>query len=100
MLSLPALFTALFLYLCLLFAIACLTERGKIPPALARHPLTYVLKEPGQGTGLGLPLVYTFVKDHDGYTDITSPDTGGTLVRMRFRSAQSGESGREATAQL
>jgi len=44
----------------------------------------FTTKDPGEGTGLGLPLVYNIVKEHDGYIDISSPDTGGTLVRLRF----------------
>ena len=44
----------------------------------------FTTKEPGQGTGLGLPLVFNIVKDHDGHIDISSPDSGGTLVRLRF----------------
>lgn len=43
MLSLPALFLAIFSYLCLLFLIAYATERGRIPSAVAGHPVTYVL---------------------------------------------------------
>jgi signal transduction histidine kinase/Na+/proline symporter len=59
----------------------------------------FTTKEPGQGTGLGLPLVYNIVKDHDGHIDISSPDTGGTVVRLRFPLVDIDKSGRAPSAQ-
>jgi signal transduction histidine kinase len=44
----------------------------------------FTTKEPGEGTGLGLPLAYNIVREHDGHINISSPETGGTLVRIRF----------------
>ncbi len=41
----------------------------------------YTTKPPGQGTGLGLPLVYNIVTDHGGEFAITA-DAGGTTVRL------------------
>mgnify|MGYP002737639961 CR=1 FL=1 len=35
-------------------------------------------KPPGKGTGLGLPLVYSIVAEHDGQIDIESPPAGQT----------------------
>lgn len=58
----------------------------------------FTTKEPGEGTGLGLPLVYNIVKDHEGYIDIASPETGGTLVRIRFAEARSGQSSHDTAA--
>lgn len=59
----------------------------------------FTTKEPGEGTGLGLPLVYNIVKEHDGYIDISSPDTGGALVRIRFPVSKSGQSTGETAVQ-
>lgn len=39
-------------------------------------------KPPGQGTGLGLSMVYGLVKQSGGYMDITSQDAKGTSVRI------------------
>ena len=60
----------------------------------------FTTKEPGEGTGLGLPLVYNIVKEHDGYIDIDSPDSGGTVVRMWFPPVRSGQSASEAATQI
>ncbi len=48
----------------------------------------FTTKEPGEGTGLGLSMVYSIVTDHNGLVDITSPvDTHrgtGTRFTLRF----------------
>ncbi len=59
----------------------------------------FTTKEPGEGTGLGLPLVYNIVKDHEGHIDVSSPETGGTLVRMRIPEARAAASVPETAAQ-
>ena len=47
----------------------------------------FTTKEAGEGTGLGLSLVFSIVEDLGGDIDIISPaneDTGGTRVLLRF----------------
>ena len=47
----------------------------------------FTTKEAGEGTGLGLSLVFSIIEDLGGDIDIISPeneDTGGTRVLLRF----------------
>ncbi|MEX0731900.1 MAG: ATP-binding protein [Aquisalimonadaceae bacterium] len=46
----------------------------------------FTTKQPGQGTGLGLPLVYNIIRDCGGQLDITSNDSG-TAVTLRLQPA-------------
>jgi signal transduction histidine kinase/ActR/RegA family two-component response regulator len=39
-------------------------------------------KEPGKGTGLGLPQVYGIVKQHEGYIDVESQEDEGTTFTV------------------
>ncbi|NIB42901.1 histidine kinase [Pseudomaricurvus alkylphenolicus] len=39
----------------------------------------FTSKDPGEGTGLGLAMVYSIVEDHEGHLDILSPAPGQTL---------------------
>ncbi len=41
-------------------------------------------KPPGQGTGLGLALVYRIVKEHEGEVDVASEDGRGTTVQVHL----------------
>src|SRR5262249_29144788 len=42
----------------------------------------YTTKEVGQGTGLGLPMVFGIVQGHQGYLTIDSAPRQGTSVRL------------------
>ncbi len=52
------------------------TDEGHgIPPELIDRILEpfFTTKEPGEGTGLGLAMVYSIIEDHSGHMDIVSP---------------------------
>lgn len=42
----------------------------------------YTTKPPGEGTGLGLPITYTIIADHDGTIDFKSKKDVGTTVTI------------------
>jgi signal transduction histidine kinase len=44
----------------------------------------YTTKEPGEGTGLGLPLAYSIVHDHGGSLRIENRPEGGCTVTVRL----------------
>ena len=44
----------------------------------------FTTKPVGQGTGLGMPMVYGLVKDHGGFVQIYSESGHGTTVRLYF----------------
>ncbi|MCK8515942.1 ATP-binding protein [Methylonatrum kenyense] len=46
----------------------------------------YTTKQPGHGTGLGLPLVYNIIRDCGGALEIDS-DTAGTAVTLTLKTA-------------
>ncbi|UTA48667.1 ATP-binding protein [Simiduia sp. 21SJ11W-1] len=50
-------------------------EGSGIPPELMDRIMEpfFTTKEPGQGTGLGLAMVYSIVEDHKGSLSVTSP---------------------------
>jgi PAS domain S-box-containing protein len=64
------------------------TGRGMAPEVLARamEPF-FTTKAIGQGTGLGLAMVYATAKAHGGTAQIWSEEGGGTTVLLRLPAA-------------
>jgi len=51
----------------------------------------YSTKRPGQGTGLGLAVVYGIIKQHAGWIDIDSTENKGTSVKVFLPAASDEE---------
>ena len=69
-------------YVCLKVA-----DTGKgIDPKVRQHVFEpfYTTKERGRGTGLGLPVVYGLMQDHNGLVNIDSEPGKGTTVSLFF----------------
>ena len=48
----------------------------------------FTTAEPGKGTGLGMYMCYQVVQQHEGDIEITSSESEGTLVAIRFHSLE------------
>ncbi len=68
----------------------CITDQGCGIPAEHQQQLFepfFTTKDPGEGTGLGLAMAYSIVREHQGDIRVTSPvagTTGGTCFCIRL----------------
>ena len=67
------------------YVVLAVTDSGVgMPPEVAEHAFEpfFTTKDVGQGTGLGLSMVYGFAKQSDGHAAIYSEPDHGTTVRL------------------
>jgi two-component system cell cycle sensor histidine kinase/response regulator CckA len=76
------------------------TGRG-IEPDMLEHLFEpfFTTKSPGEGTGLGLAMIYGIVKQNKGFIDISSKPGHGTIVRIYLPFAKDAPLDRDTSEQ-
>ena len=69
------------------YAVLRVTDSGVgIDPSIVERVFEpfFTTKEAGKGTGLGLAVVHSIMREHGGSVELESPPGGGTVVRCYF----------------
>ena len=72
------------------YLVATVTDEGSgIPEEHQERVLEpfFTSKDPGEGTGLGLAMVYSIIEEHEGHLELISPAPGrtiGTQIRIKL----------------
>ncbi|MGC2779694.1 MAG: CHASE3 domain-containing protein [Bradyrhizobium sp.] len=76
------------------YVVVAVSDTGNGMPAEVRdrafEPF-FTTKEPGKGSGLGLSMVYGFVKQSGGHVEICSEEASGTMIRLHLPAARTAQ---------